>query len=85
MTISTQADQKTLENAIKEISASLTRIEAERDLIKAVLTTVSDNLQIEKKLVRKLAKVYHKSTFTQESELNQEFETLYTTVFHPEV
>ena len=80
MTISNAADRKKILDAITEISNSMTRISAERDFIKDAVSDVSDKFQIPKKIVAKMARVYHKQSFNTESEENSEFESLYEEV-----
>ena len=80
MTISNAADRKKILDAILEISNSMTRISAERDFIKDAVADVSDKFQIPKKIVAKMARVYHKQSFNTESEENSEFESLYEEV-----
>ena len=46
ITISSPDDKKKIMAAVKEISNSMTRTEAERDLIKDIIKDVSDNFQI---------------------------------------
>ena len=53
-------DKAKVLGCLQEISNSLTRIEAERDLIKEILQKMQDECEISKKLGRKLARVYHK-------------------------
>jgi len=77
MTLSSDADKKKLHAAIVEISNSMTRVEAERDLIKDIVKTASDNFQIPKKTISKIAKTYHKQNFSQAVAENEEFEELY--------
>jgi len=66
--------------ALGEISASMTRIEAERDLIKETVKTLADEHGLSKKALNKAARVYHKQTFMKEQEEQDEFNTLYETV-----
>lgn len=73
-------DRKKLRNAIQEMSDSMTRIEAERDLQKEILSKVHEDLSLDKKVVRRLAKVYHKANFKDEVEQNDTFETFYNEV-----
>ena len=80
MTISNAADRKKILDAITEISNSMTRISAERDFIKDAVADVSDKFQRPKKIVAKMARVYHKQSFNTESEENSEFESLYEEV-----
>jgi len=77
---SSPEDKKKIRQALQEISDSLTRMEAERDLIKDILQTVEDNYKIKKKYTRRLAKVFHKQNFNQVQQDQQDLETLYETV-----
>ena len=76
----TPQDKKKLENALKDMSASMTRQAAERDLQKNVIGDICDELDLNKKVFRKLAKVYHKQNFADEVATHQEFESLYANV-----
>lgn len=77
---SSPEDKKKIRQALQEISDSLTRMEAERDLIKDILQTIEDNYKIKKKYTRRLAKVFHKQNFNQVQQDQQDLETLYETV-----
>lgn len=74
------AERKKVMDALQEISASMTRIEAERDLIKNILDRIEDEFEIPKKPARKLAKIYHKQNFTEVQQEQEELETLYETI-----
>jgi hypothetical protein len=76
----TPQDKKKLEDALKEMSTSMTRVEAERDLQKNLIGDICEELDLNKKVFRKLAKVYHKQNFADEVATHQEFESLYETV-----
>lgn len=80
MQLSNPADRKKVKDAINEISNSLTRIEAERDLIKEIVKEVSDTHQIPRKIIRKMAKTYHSQNLTQEVQEHEEFVDLYESV-----
>lgn len=81
MTIpSSPADRKAIYDALREISNSFTRTEAERDLIKEAIENTCENFNLNKKTFRKMAKVYHKQNFSQEKEEHEEFETLYEVI-----
>ena len=77
---SSPEDKKKIRQALQEISDSLNRMEAERDLIKDILQTVEDNYKIKKKYTRRLAKVFHKQNFNQVQQDQQDLETLYESV-----
>ena len=75
--LSNPADRKAVYDALREISNSLTRMEAERDLISETLKAVKDKFELPPKYVRTLAKIYHKQNFNQVKEEQAEVEYLY--------
>lgn len=75
-----QQDKQKLKNAIQEMNDSMTRVAAERDLQKEVLNKVFDEIGLDKKITRRMAKVYFKSNFNEEVDENKNFEELYTVV-----
>ena len=78
--LSNEEDRKKLLNVLKECSNSLTRIAGERDLIKESVSDVSEKLQLPKKLVNKMVKIYHKQNYDEEVATNEQFELLYETI-----
>lgn len=79
----TPADKKKLIDALKEMSTSMSRVEAERDLQKNLRKDICDELDLNKKVFSKLAKTYHKQNFSEEQEVHEEFENLYESVTKP--
>ena len=75
-----EEDRKKLHNVLVDASNSLTRIDAERDLIKNIINDTNKNFQIPKKTIKKLIRVYHKQNFSEEVATHEEFENLYETV-----
>lgn len=75
--ISNPEDKKKIMDAVREISSSLTRGEAERDLIKEIIKDVSDTFQIPKKIVKKIAVTYHKQNLTEVEADHEEFVDVY--------
>jgi DNA-binding transcriptional regulator GbsR (MarR family) len=75
--LSNPADRKAVYDAIVEISNSMTRMDAERDLIKETLNMVKDKYELPSKYTRTLAKIYHKQNFTQLKAEQEEVEDLY--------
>lgn len=73
-------DRRKIRGALVEISDSLTRISAERDLIKDIVAMLSDNYGLPKKQVNKMARVYHKQSFDTEVAEQDDFQTLYETI-----
>jgi uncharacterized FlgJ-related protein len=78
--ISNPADRAKIKKMLAEISSSFTRIEAERDLIKETIKDMSQQFNLSKRQLNKMAKVYHKQNFTSEQEEYVEFENLYTSI-----
>mgnify|MGYP000211935454 CR=1 FL=1 len=58
----------------------MTRAEAEKDYIRESITEISKVLQLPKRLVARMAKVYHKQNYDEEVATHDQFETLYETV-----
>jgi hypothetical protein len=73
-------EKERLIRALKEMSGSLTRAEAERDYVKDARKKIADELKLSPKLVGKLAKVYHKQNFDEERAAHEEFEKVYLTL-----
>ena len=73
-------DKVKILGCLQEISNSLTRIEAERDLIKDILQRMQDEFELPKKLSRKLAKTYHKRNYEEEVAEQSDFQTIYENV-----
>lgn len=75
--LSNPEDRKRLLNAIKEIDGSMTRISAERDFQKDAINGVAEELELEKKYVRKLASIYNKQNLSQVQQESEEVFELY--------
>lgn len=75
-----EAQVKTLKDGIKEMSVVLSRIDDEKVALKDILNSIHDEIKVPKKIINKLAKVYHKKSFAEESTEFNEFESLYTVV-----
>lgn len=78
--LSNPKDREKLLGVLSECSASMTRIEAEKDLIKVAISDICEDLELPKRLVSKLVKVYHKQNYDEEVATHEQFETLYETV-----
>jgi len=72
--------KKRIRGALEEISNSMTRMGAERDLIKNILQDVEDDTQVPKKYLRKMANIFHKQNLNEVKTENDDVETLYETV-----
>ena len=71
------AARKAIKKCMDELSASMARIDGERDFIKEVIDNICEEYEMSKKTFRKLAKVYHKQNFSKEVAEHEEFETMY--------
>lgn len=78
--ISNPADRAKIKKMLGEVSNSMTRIEGERDLIKETIKEMSQEFNLSKRQLNRMAKVYHKQNFSREKEDHEEFEELYTTI-----
>jgi hypothetical protein len=78
--LSNPADREKLLKIIRECSDAMIRAQAEKDYVKEAVTDISKQLQLPKKLVSRLVKVYHKQNFDEEVAVHEQFETLYETV-----
>lgn len=76
----TEEDRKTLRKAIMEMNDSLTRIGAERELQKEITNEMADKLGMDKKLFKRMARVYFRANFKDEVQENTDFEEFYSTV-----
>jgi hypothetical protein len=81
LTTLTPNDRVKLKNKFDEISNSYTRIEAERELIKEILSDIKEQFEIAPKVSRKLAKIRHKRNLQEVVAESQEVEETYTDIF----
>lgn len=73
-------DQKKLLSVIKNCSDSLVRIAAERDFMKEEIKEISKQLEIPKRLITKMVKVYYKQNYDEEVAVQDQFQTLYESI-----
>jgi len=73
-------DREKLFKIVQECSNSMTRIDGEKDYIREAITETAKQMQLPKKMVAKLVKVYHKQNFDEEVAVHEQFETLYESV-----
>ena len=71
------AARKAIKKCMDELSASMARIDGERDFIKEAIVNICEEYEMSKKTFSKLAKVYHKQNFSKEVAEHEEFETMY--------
>ena len=75
-----EPDKEKLYKVIKECSDSMARIDGEQDFIRESIAETAKNMQLPKKLVSRLVKVYHKQNYDEEVAVHEQFETLYESV-----
>ena len=73
-------DREKLFKIVQECSNSMTRMDAEKDFVREAIADTAKNMQLPKKMVAKLVKVYHKQNFDEEVAVHEQFETLYESV-----
>ena len=78
--ISSPADRDKIKKLLVEISGSMTRMEAERDLVRETIKDMSKQFNLPVKTLNRMAKVYHKQNYNQEVAEHEEFEELYETI-----
>jgi hypothetical protein len=77
MSIVIDAEKKVLlKEAFEKISGAMVRKQAEQDMIKAVIADLHEETEIDKRILRRMAKTYYTDNFAQEKEQNSEFEQL---------
>ena len=78
----TPEDKKKIASAIKEISNSMTRVDAEKELITDIITVTHQLHGVDKKHLRKIAGIYHKSNMAEVRTENDDIDTLYEELFN---
>jgi len=58
----------------------MTRMEGEKDLIKNAVADICSQLNLPKKIVNRMVKVYHKQNYDEEVAVHEQFESLYQTI-----
>lgn len=80
MTVSSPTDKAKIKKMMFEISNSFTRISAEKDLIKETIADLSKEFEIPKRTLNRMAKIYHKQSYSQEQQEFEEFGELYENI-----
>lgn len=73
-------DKKALKGVLDELSNSMLRVKSEKELQKEAIEDAAEKFNMNKKILRKMAKVYHNNSFTEEVMEMEEFQTLYESV-----
>ena len=77
---STDADKKRIKDCIIEISNSMTRIAAEKDFIKEAILNCCDEVEVDKKHLRKMATIYYKQNLAEVVSEVEDVEALYESI-----
>jgi ribosomal protein S17E len=78
--VSNPADQIKIKKMLSEISDSYTRISAERELIKETIEALAEDFDLEKKILRKMAQIFHKQNYSTVEAEQEELAQLYESV-----
>jgi hypothetical protein len=73
-------DLKGIKDALGEMSNEMAIIEGHKEAIKDIVDAIYDKYKLPKKIINRLAKAYHKQSFQEEIQLDNEFEAIYVGV-----
>jgi AraC-like DNA-binding protein len=76
-----ETQKKAIKGYCSEMSASMFRTAAERDLQKNATDIIAKEHELDKKVIRKIASTYHKSNFTTTKLEHEAFETAFESLF----
>lgn len=77
---SNPADQEAILDAIKEADESMIRIDAEKDQINEIIEELHEKYELNKGLIRKMIRTYHKQNFTKVEQESEDFLQAYETI-----
>lgn len=75
---SNPTDRQKLKAMLTEITHCMLRIEDEQSAIKDIVDDAAEKFDVDKKLLKKLAKTMHKRNYSDVMHENESFETFYT-------
>lgn len=76
----TDQQKKELKDAVRQLNDSMTRVASERDFQKEAINEVSDKTGVDKKIIRRMAKVYYQSNYSEVVEEQKNFEEFYSNI-----
>lgn len=76
--------KKAVKGFIDEMSASMSRVEGERDFQKEAVNNLAEQFELDKKLLKKMAKTFHRSNFATQKSDQEVFELAYEELFGPQ-
>ena len=62
---SSPEDRKRIKDCMEELSNSFTRVEGERDFAKEAISSLSEEVDLPKKVLNQMAKIYHKQNIAE--------------------
>lgn len=71
------ADQKRIRDFLQEVSNAYCRIQSEKDFIKEAVDAIVEEFELPRKYVSKMARVYHKNSYSKEVTEQEDFTILY--------
>ncbi|HAW03255.1 MAG TPA: hypothetical protein DCW83_01135 [Saprospirales bacterium] len=74
---SSPADVKRIKDCIIEITNAMTLMDAQRDFIKEAILSCCEDVDVDKKHLRKMAKIYHKQNLAEIVGELEDVEALY--------
>jgi hypothetical protein len=77
---SNPADRKAILDAVKEGDNCLTRIDSERDQLKAIIEDIVEKYELPKAQISRLISSYHKSNFDVITQESDDFVQLYEAI-----
>ena len=77
----TPTQLKEIKGKFDEISNSMTRVGAEKELVKEIYADLKDKYEVPPKIARKLARTYHKRNLAEVRAENDDLVETYETVF----
>ncbi|MBA10750.1 MAG: hypothetical protein CMC73_06065 [Flavobacteriaceae bacterium] len=72
-------DQKKIRECMEEISNSYTRTEGERSFVKEAIENLAEEVDIPKKILRKMSRIYHKQNMSEVAGEIEDIEALMET------
>lgn len=74
--------RKKVQNAVMEADRALIEIDSQKEQIKDIINKVAEEHDLEKKVLRKMIKVYHKNNLATVKLEHNELEAFYDEVFN---
>lgn len=75
-----EVERKRVRDALQEISNAMARMEGEREFIRDAKKALVDDQLVDKKVLNRMVKVYHKQNYAEERQTDNEFQDMYEIV-----